>query len=72
LSTVGQKAAVKVYHAKKTLQLFDILRRLEVFDFGRVIGREGLSCSRNCVSKNFKRGGCKNTFLKVNGETIGG
>jgi hypothetical protein len=32
LSTVGQEAAVKVYHAKKTLQLFDILRGRAVFD----------------------------------------
>ncbi len=37
MSTVGQKAVVKVYHAEKTLQLFDILRGWSVFDFGGVI-----------------------------------
>jgi hypothetical protein len=36
-STVGQKAAAKVYHAEKTLQLFDNLRGWSVFDFGGVI-----------------------------------
>jgi hypothetical protein len=35
LSTVGQKVAGKVYHAKKTLQLFDILRGWAFFLFSR-------------------------------------
>jgi hypothetical protein len=52
LSTVGQETAVEVYHAKKMLQLFDILRGWAVLDFGSVIGRGGRSCRRNCVSKN--------------------
>jgi hypothetical protein len=49
LSTVGQKAAVKVYHAKKTLQLFDILRGWAIFYFGSVISRAGRSCRQNRV-----------------------
>ncbi len=53
LSTVRQEAAVKVYHTKKTLQLFDILRGWAVFDFGGVIGRGGQSCCRDHVSKDF-------------------
>ncbi len=44
LHAVGQKTAVKVYHAEKTLQLFDILRGWAKFDFGGVIGRKGCSC----------------------------
>jgi hypothetical protein len=52
-STVGQKAAVKVYHAKKTLQLLGILRGWAVSDFGSMIGRGGRSCRRNRVSINF-------------------
>jgi hypothetical protein len=40
LSTVGKKTAVKVYYAKKTLQLLDILRQ-PVFNFGGVVGRGG-------------------------------
>jgi hypothetical protein len=37
------KAPVKVYHAKKTLQLFEILRGWAIFYFGSVIGRGGCS-----------------------------
>ncbi len=36
-----KKTAVKVYYAKKTLQLFDILRGWAVFDSGGMIGRGG-------------------------------
>jgi hypothetical protein len=63
LGTIWQKAAVKVYHAEKALQLLDILRGWVIFDFGGVIGRWGCSCHRNRVAKNFKGGGCKNTFF---------
>jgi hypothetical protein len=38
LCAVRQKTAVKVYHAKKALQLLDVLRWWAVFDFGGVIG----------------------------------
>ncbi len=72
LCTVGQKAAVKDYHAEETLQLFYILKGWAIFYFGGVIGRGGRSCRRNGVSKNFKRRCCENTFFKVNGKTIGG
>jgi hypothetical protein len=44
LSVVGQKAAVKVYHTEKMLQLFDILRGWAVLNFGSVIRRGGRSC----------------------------
>jgi hypothetical protein len=54
------------------LQLFDIIRGWAVFYFSSVIGHGGCSCRQNHESKNFQRGGCKNTFLKVNGETISG
>ena len=71
LGTIWQETAVKVYHAEKTLQLLDVLRGWAVFDFGGVIDPRGRSCRRNRVSKNFKRGGCKNTFFQVNCQTIG-
>jgi hypothetical protein len=45
LSTVGQKAVVKVYHAEETLHLFDILRGWAVFDFG------GVSCGAAPVAE---------------------
>jgi hypothetical protein len=62
---------VKIYYAKKMLQLFDILRGWAKFDFGGMIGRGGRSCRRNRVAKDFQRRKCKNTFVKINGETIG-
>jgi hypothetical protein len=64
--------AVKVYHAKKTLQLLDILRGWPIFDFGGVIGRGGCSCRRNRMAKNLKRRCCKHTFSQIDGEAIGG
>jgi hypothetical protein len=63
---------VKVYHAKKALQLFDVLRGWAIFDFGGVISHGGRSCHQNLVSKNFKGGCCENTFFPVYGEAIGG
>ncbi len=51
---LGKKSAVKVYHAEKTLQLFDVLRGCAIFNFGGVIGRWGRSCRRNPVYKNLK------------------
>jgi hypothetical protein len=69
---IGQKTAVKIYHAEKTLQLFDVLRGWAEFDFGRVTGCGGCSCCRNHVAKNLQRGHCKNTFFKIDGKTIGG
>jgi hypothetical protein len=41
LCTVGQKTAVKVYYAKKVLQLLDVLRGWEIFYFGSMIGVNG-------------------------------
>ncbi len=58
---------VKIHHAEKTLQLSDVLKGA-----GKVQFRRGCSCRRNCVTKNFQRGHCKNTFFKIDGETIGG
>ncbi len=72
LCIVGQKAAVEVYHAKKSLKLFDILRGWAKPDFDDGIGQGGRSCRRNCVAKNLKRRSCNNAFFKVYGETIGG
>jgi hypothetical protein len=64
LGTIWQKAAVKVYHAKKTLQLLDILRGWTIFNFVGGIGRGGRSCRQNRVAKNFKGGGVqKHIFL---------
>jgi hypothetical protein len=60
--------AVKVYHAKETLQLFDVLRGWAIFGFGRLIGRWGCSCRQNPVAKNLKGVCCKNTFFQVDGE----
>jgi hypothetical protein len=64
--------AVKIYYAKKTLQLLDFLRGWAIFDLGAVIGRVGRSCRRNPVSKNLKGRCCKNTFLQIDGKVIGG
>jgi hypothetical protein len=36
LCTVGKKTAVKIHHAEKTLQLFDVLRWWAKFNFGGV------------------------------------
>jgi hypothetical protein len=71
LCAFGQKMTVKIYHAKKMLQLFDILRGWAKFDFSGMISRGGRSCRRNRVAKDFQRRSCKNTFVKINGETIG-
>ncbi len=68
---LGKKKAVKFYHAKKTLQLLDILRGWG-WDFGGMIGRRGRSCHRNCMTKNLKRGCCQHTFFQIDGEAIGG
>ncbi len=59
------KTAVKVYPAKETLQLLDVLRVWAIFDLGSVIGRRGHSHCQNPVSKNLKRRYCKNTFSKL-------
>jgi hypothetical protein len=73
LCTVRQKTAVKVYYAKKALQLFDVLRGWAIFDFGGMIGGGGRSCRQNPVSKNFQGGCCgKKFFFQVYGEAIGG
>ncbi len=72
LCAIRQKKTVKIHHAEKTLQLFDVLRGWAKLNFGSVIGRGGRRCCRNRVAKNFQRGHCKNTFFKIDGETIGG
>jgi hypothetical protein len=72
LCTLGQKTAVKVYHAKKMLQLLDILRRWAIFYLVNVIGRMGCSCRRDHVAKDLKRRCCKHTFFQIYCETIGG
>ncbi len=59
------KTAVKVYHARETLQLLDVLRVWAIFDLGSMIGRRGHSRCQNPVSKNLKRRCCKNTFSKL-------
>jgi hypothetical protein len=65
--------AVKVHHAKKTLQLLDVLGGGgDRFDCDGMTGYGGQSCRWNCVAKNFHGGDCKKAFLKVDGETIGG
>ncbi len=56
---------VEVYHAEKTLQLFDVLREWTIFDFGGVIGSWGRSRRQNPVSKNFKEGVAKTHFSKL-------
>jgi hypothetical protein len=71
LCTVWQKTAVKDYHAKEMLQLFDVLRGWEIFDFGGMIGLWGCSCRRNLVSKNSREGVAKFTFFQIDGEAIG-
>jgi hypothetical protein len=61
----------KVNHAKKTLQLLDILRWWAIFNFCSVVGRGGCSRRRNHVSKDFKRGCYEEAFFQVDGEAIG-
>jgi hypothetical protein len=72
LYAIGLKTAVKIHHAEKTLQLFDVLRGEGRFHFGGVTGRGSRSCCRNRVAKNLQRGHSKNTFFEIDGETIGG
>jgi hypothetical protein len=44
-----QKTAVKIHHAEKTLQLFDVLRGWAKFYFGGMIGRGGRPCRRKNI-----------------------
>jgi hypothetical protein len=53
------------------LQLFDVLKGWEIFDFGGVIGLWGCSCRRNLVSKNSREGVAKFMFFQIDGEAIG-
>jgi hypothetical protein len=63
---------VKIHHAEKTLQLFDVLRGWAKLNFGGVTGCGSRPCCRNHVAKNFQRRHCKNEFLKIDGKTISG
>jgi hypothetical protein len=62
LCTLGQKTAVKVYHAEKTLQLLDILKGWAIFDFGSVIGR-GAAPVAEIVWSRISREGVANTHF---------
>ena len=69
--TIGEKSAVKVYHAEKTLQLLDILRGGALFDCGGLLRRGGGAFRRNRVAKKFQGGHSKNAFFQIDGEAIG-
>jgi hypothetical protein len=64
--------AVKIYHAEETLQLLDILRGQAKFNLGGVGSHGTFPCYRNLVAKNFQRRHFKNSFFKIDSETIGG
>ncbi len=52
ICAVGQKTAVKVYHAKETLQLYDVVRGWAIFYFSSVISWWGpLLSPKSCVQE---------------------
>ena len=62
---LGEKTAVKVYHAEETLQLLDVLRGSTLFDCGGLLRRGGGTFHRNRVAKKFQRGNWKTHFFKL-------
>jgi hypothetical protein len=42
LCTIGQKTVVKIHHAEKTLELFEVLRGWAKFNFGKLGSRGGV------------------------------
>jgi hypothetical protein len=65
LCTVGQKMAVKVYHAEEALQLFDILRGWAEFNFGGVIGRRGAPAAEIVWPRISREGVAKMHFSRL-------
>jgi hypothetical protein len=65
LCTVKQNTAVKVYHAKKTLQLFDVLRGWAIFDFGSVIGVGARPVAKILCPRISREGVAKTHFSKL-------
>jgi hypothetical protein len=70
LCAVGQNTEVKIYHAEKMLQLFDVLSGWAKLNFGGMIDHGGGSCRRNCVAKNSQRRGCKNAFSRLTAKPL--
>ncbi len=71
LSPVWQKTAVKVYHAKKMLKLFDILRGWAIFYFGNMIGRGGRSRRKMVCPRISREGAAKTHFSKLMARLLG-
>jgi hypothetical protein len=65
LIPVRQEAAVKVYHAKKTLQMFDFLRGWAVFDFGSMIGRGAAPVAKIVCPRISREGAAKTHFSRL-------
>jgi hypothetical protein len=70
VGTARKETAVKVYHAKKMLQLFDILRGRQASI--TAVCSVSRACRRDGVLQNFQGWNSKNTFFQMNGESIGG
>jgi hypothetical protein len=63
---------IKIKHAEETLQLFNILGGGQSSTSVVWAAVGGCPCCRNLVAKNFQRRHCKDTFFKIDAETIGG
>jgi hypothetical protein len=72
LPAVGQKTVVKIHHAEKTLQLFDVLRGWAKFDLGGVTCRGGRPCCEIVWQRTFKKVTATTHFFKIDGKTTGG
>jgi hypothetical protein len=57
--------AVKIHHAEETLQLFDILRGWEKFNFGGVSGRGGSPAAEILWPRISKEGTAKTHFSRL-------
>jgi hypothetical protein len=55
LCAIGQKTAVKIHQAEKTLQLFDVLRGWAKFNFGSVTGYGGLLLPPKSCGQEFPK-----------------
>jgi hypothetical protein len=65
LCAIGQKMAVEIHHAEKTLQLFDVLRWWAEFDFSGVVGRGGAAPAAEIMwPKISKEGAAKTHFSR--------
>jgi hypothetical protein len=64
LYAFGQKTAVKIHNAEKTLQLFDVPRGWAKFNFSDVIGRGGAAPSAEIEWPRISKEGLQKHIFK--------